>query len=163
MILGRHGRGLRLVAAFEAAKGGIVLIVGLGLLRLLHKDAQAAAEHLVHHLRLNPASHYPRIFIDAVAKLDDARLWLLAAFALLYAVFRFVEAYGLWRMRRWAEWVALLSGGIYMPFELFELLQRVTWLRASALLANVLIVVYLGALLFSQKTVQRTEPNTSSS
>jgi uncharacterized membrane protein (DUF2068 family) len=96
---------LKLVALFEAAKGVLVLAAGMGLLSLLHRDAHAIAERVTLLLHLDPASRYPKIFIDAAAGLTDARLWLLAAFACLYATFRFVEAYGLWRMRRWGEWV----------------------------------------------------------
>jgi len=139
----RQERGLQFVALFEAAKGGIVLAVGLGLLSLIDRDAQEVAERITRHLHLNPASHYPRVFIEALSRLDDSRLWLFAGLAFLYSLFRFVEAYGLWRARRWAEWIALISGGMYVPIEIYEVLQRVTWLRLSALLVNLLIVVYL--------------------
>lgn len=39
---------------------------------------------------------------------------------------RFVEAYGLWRERRWANWLAAISEGIYLPVEIYELFARVT-------------------------------------
>ena len=42
--------------------------------------------------------------------------------------------------RRWAEWFAAISGGIYIPFELYELFQGVTWLSLGALVVNVFIV-----------------------
>ncbi|MFA5058651.1 MAG: DUF2127 domain-containing protein, partial [Opitutaceae bacterium] len=63
-----------MVAVFEGTKGLTVLAAGLGLFELMHQDVQAAAERLVRHLHLNPASHYPRIFIDASVWLDDTRL-----------------------------------------------------------------------------------------
>jgi uncharacterized membrane protein (DUF2068 family) len=107
--------GVRLIAVFEAAKGALVLIVGFGLLRLVHHDTQAAAEALVRHMHLNPARHYPRIFIEAAAHASDSRLKGLAAFAFLYSAVRGVEAYGLWRLRTWAEWFAIVSGSIYVP------------------------------------------------
>ena len=53
--------------------------------------------------------------------MTDARLWLLAAAATAYALVRGVEAYGLWFERRWAEWFALVSAGLYVPVEIFEL------------------------------------------
>lgn len=142
----RQEKGLQFVALFEAAKGGIVLAVGFGLLALLHRDCQDFAERLVTHLHLNPASHYPRIFIEATSKLDDSKLWFFAALAFLYAVFRFVEAYGLWRMRPWAEWIALISGAAYLPVEIYELMERVTWTRAMALFINAVIVVYIASV-----------------
>ncbi len=69
--------GLRTVALFEGAKGLLVLLAGLGALELLHHNAQPAAEELVQHLRFNPASRYPRIFIQLAQQLTDSQLWLL--------------------------------------------------------------------------------------
>jgi uncharacterized membrane protein (DUF2068 family) len=134
---------VRAVALFEAAKGTLVLLTGFGALSLIHHDAQRIAEQLVGHLHLNPAKHYPRIFIDTAANLTDTRLWRLATLAAMYGLIRFVEAYGLWLGRRWAEWFAAVSGGIYIPFEIYELLQHVKWLAIGALAANVLIVVLM--------------------
>ena len=61
-----------------------------------------------------------------MAEVTNTRLWLMAGFAALYATVRFTEAYGLWHGRRWAEWFAALSGAVYVPVELYELLARVT-------------------------------------
>lgn len=132
-----------MVAIFEAAKGLIVLVAGFGLFELMHGDVQAAAERLVRHLNLNPASHYPRVFIDASVWFDDAHLRMLALGAVLYAAVRFVEAFGLWRARRWAEWFGAVSGGIYLPLEIYKLWEAVTWPRVTVLTVNSIIVVYL--------------------
>jgi uncharacterized membrane protein (DUF2068 family) len=135
--------GLRTVAVFEAAKGLVVVAAGISLLSLLHHDVQRAAEAVVGHLHLNPARHYPRVFIEAAARVTDTRLWLLASGAFAYAVARGVEAYGLWRARVWAEWFAILSGAIYLPIEIYELIRHATALKAIVLLINVGIVGYV--------------------
>jgi uncharacterized membrane protein (DUF2068 family) len=134
------------VAAFEAAKGLLVMVTGLGLLSLLHHDVQRAAESVVRHLHLNPARHYPRVFIQAATQLTDARLWLLASGAVVYAVVRGVEAYGLWRARVWAEWFAILSGAIYLPIEIYEIVHHATALKAVVFLANGAIVAYVSCV-----------------
>lgn len=131
---------IRAVSVFEAAKGTMVLLAGFGALSLIHHDVQRVTEQLVGHLHLNPAKHYPRIFLDTAAHVTDARLWLLTSLAATYALVRFVEAYGLWRGRRWAEWLAAVSGGIYIPFEIYELSKGITLLALSALVVNSLIV-----------------------
>lgn len=130
----------RAVALLEAAKGALVFVAGLGALSFVHHDAQRFAEQLVGHLHLNPASAYPRIFLDFSARLTDARMAGLAGLAAIYAAVRLVEAYGLWRGRRWAEWFAAVSGGIYIPFETYELFHGVAWLSLAALLINVAVV-----------------------
>ncbi len=143
--------GLRVVAVFEAAKGALVLLAGFGVLAFIHRDLHLGAERLVRHFHLNPASRYPRIFIDLADHMTDGQLWLLALSALLYAVVRFVEAYGLWHQRRWAEWFAVLVGGIYIPLELFELVRGVTWPRAALLIVNAGIVAYLSLILYQSR------------
>jgi len=143
--------GVRIVAVIEAAKGLLVLAAGLGLFALVHRDVQAVAERIVEHFHLNPASRAPRIFLDLAAKAADANLQLLALGAAGYSLVRFVEAYGLWRARRWAEWFAVLAGGAYIPIEIFELWRRVTWIHFGLLAVNVAIVAYLAAVLWETR------------
>jgi uncharacterized membrane protein (DUF2068 family) len=138
----RLSSGLRAVALFEAAKGALVLLLGFGLFSLVHHDIQRFAERLITHFHLNPAAHYPRIFIEAASHLTDNRLSLIAAGAAAYSAVRFTEAYGLWYARRWAEWFAALSGAVYIPFEVFELYKRFSWLSVGALIVNLAIVVF---------------------
>jgi len=139
----RAERGVRTIAIFEACKGLVVLIAGFGLLHFLHHDIQSAAEELVRHSHLNPARHYPQIFIEAAKRTNDSRLWFLASMAFIYSSARLVEAWGLWRLKWWAEWFAILSGAIYIPIEVFEIIKRVTVLRMIVLAVNVFIVIYL--------------------
>ena len=88
----RMSGALRTVALVEAAKGSLVLLAGFGLLSLIHHDIQRFAERLVVHSHLNPASGYPRIFLDLAKQLTDGRLLLLALGAVTYALVRFIEA-----------------------------------------------------------------------
>jgi uncharacterized membrane protein (DUF2068 family) len=139
--------GLRAVAALEAFKGLVVLLAGFGALSLVHRDVQALAEGLVRHLHLNPARHVPTIFLEAAGRLGDARLRMLAAGALAYAAIRVVESWGLWRARAWAEWLGVISGAIYVPFEAVSLWERPTPLRLGALVVNLAVVLYLALLI----------------
>ncbi len=142
-LLRKIARGIRVVAVFEALKGALVLSAGLGLLSLVHHDLQATAERLVRHSHLNPAHHYPRIFLEAASHTSDSRLRALAALAFLYAAFRLIEAYGLWQTRVWAEWLAIIAGSVYLPLEVYEIFKRATLMRAIVLLINLFIVAYL--------------------
>lgn len=143
--------GLRVVALFEGAKGLLVLFVGFGILALIHEDLHSFAEQLVRQFHLNPARHYPRIFIDATNHLTDARLWAIAFSSLLYSVVRFVEAIGLWLQRQWAKWFGFLTGAMYIPVELFEIIRGVTWPKATVLIVNTAIVGYLSYVLYRTK------------
>jgi uncharacterized membrane protein (DUF2068 family) len=152
----RWSTSIRAVALFEAAKGALVLLAGFGVLSLAHRDIQDMAEDLIDHLHLNAASHYPHIFLDAVTRAHDWGLWKLAGLAALYSVVRFVEAYGLWRQRPWAEWLAALSGVLYVPFEIRGVMQGHGLTSIVALAINVAIVaVMLYALYRTHKLRHR--------
>ncbi len=136
-------KSLRAIAIFEAAKGLLVLLAGFGLLSLIHRDLETMAESLVRHLHLNAASRYPHIFIDLASRTTDTRLWMYALAAAAYSILRLLEAYGLWKERRWAEWLAVLSAGFYLPFEVRHLLHRPTWLVFAAFAANLAIIAVM--------------------
>ena len=135
--------GLRVIALFEGAKGALVLLTGFGLLQLIHRDVHEVAAQLVRVLHLNPARHYPRIFLDLADRVTASELWALACGAFAYSAARLAEAVGLWFHRPWAEWFGLLSGGIYLPVEIYELLHRPTWPKATILAVNAIVVGYL--------------------
>ena len=151
-----HNQGLCLIALLEGAKGLIVLLAGFGLLAFIHHDAHEAAARLVRHLHLNPASHYPRIFLDLTEHISDTRLWALAGAALLYAMVRALEAVGLWLRKPWAEWFGVLTGGMYIPLELYEVTRATTWPRITVLVVNLVVVSYLACLLIRNSHKKET-------
>ena len=148
---------MRAIAIFEGAKGAIVLLAGLGVLAFLHRDLQVAADTIVRHLHLNPASRYPRIFLDAAAGASDSGILGLAAGAAAYSAVRFIEAYGLWYARPWAEVFAAASGAVYMPFEVYNWWRHHHWHSAIAFVLNVIVVAFMiYALMRRRKLVAGT-------
>ena len=148
-------RGIRIVSFFEGAKGLLVLLVGLGLLEFIHKDLHQVAEQIVRQFHLNPARHYPRIFIDAINNLTDGQLLAMAFSALMYSAVRFVEAVGLWLQKQWAEWFGLLTGGLYIPVELFEITRGMTWPKVTVLIVNAGVVGYLAYILYRSRQTHK--------
>ena len=107
----------------------------------------------MHRLHLDAAKRFPRIFLDLANHLSDAQLWALAALAMTYSIVRFAEAYGLWFERRWGEWIAALSGGIYVPVEIYELSRGYSMVKLAALILNTLVVAYMCFLLLRRHRI----------
>jgi uncharacterized membrane protein (DUF2068 family) len=140
----RRFAGLRAVASLELAKGVVVLLLGFGAVSLVHKDAWDVAEALLHFLHVNPDRHHSaQVFLNLADNITDRKLWAMAGGAAAYSIVRFVEAYGLWRACAWAEWFALISGALYVPFETYELVRRVSPIHVAVLLINLAIVFYM--------------------
>lgn len=140
-------RGLRVVAVIEALKGALVLFVGVGLPGLIQHRARHIVEKIVAHFHLNPAHHTPQVFLKLADHFDNTRLWLLATAASIYAAVRFAEAYGLWKARRWAEWLGCVGALMYVPVELWHYIRHPGWISLSILVANVAVVIYLAICL----------------
>lgn len=134
--------GLRAVASFEAAKGISVLALGI-LLIFMHTHAEDYASSLLFHLHIDPDRRLAHALLDAAVTVTDARLLTIALAAISYATVRFVEAWGLWNRRVWAEWFALLSGALYLPWECLKLAERIDWERIGVLAINVAIILYM--------------------
>lgn len=136
-------RMLKAVAALEFSKGVFVVAMGICALALVHKDVWLIAESLLALLHISTDHRWAQIFLDFADSVTDARLWAAARVAFAYAALRFTEAYGLWRERTWAEWVAFVSGTLLLPWEVKELFRGITFWRFALLIGNVAIVLYM--------------------
>lgn len=139
----RQRRVLQAVATFEFFKGIFVLVMGFCALALVHKDVWLYAESLLALLHISTDRHSAQMFLNFADNVTDARLWAAARIAFAYTLLRFTEAYGLWRCRTWAEWVALVSGALLIPLEVRELFRGVTALRSAVFIGNLAVVFFM--------------------
>lgn len=147
--------GIYAIAIFEAVKGILGIIAGFGILSLVHRDISVFAEDLVEVLHLSNEGHLAHRIVETVTKLNPANIKVFFALSLVYAAVRFIEAYGLWRLRAWAEWFGIISGSIYVPIEVYEIFQKPTIFRVLILLVNIAIVIYLYSFRKEQKHVHK--------
>jgi uncharacterized membrane protein (DUF2068 family) len=152
----RQRRVLRAVASFEFAKGVFVILMGFCALALVHKDVWVIAESLLALFHISTDRRSAQVFLDFADNVTDARLWAAARIAFAYAALRFTEAYGLWKERTWAEWVAFVSGTLLLPLEVRELFRGVTLLRCSLFVGNVAVVVYMLYIILANRRERRT-------
>ena len=133
---------LRSVAALELAKGMIVLLSAFGVLLLVHREYPwDIADGFLKLLHISPDHHFAQVFLNWADSLTETKVFAVAGVAVAYSVLRFVEAYGLWYARAWAEWIALVSGMLYLPFEIYKLIHRPSPFHVSVFLINVAIVL----------------------
>jgi uncharacterized membrane protein (DUF2068 family) len=75
--------------------------------------------------------------------LDPHVLTYLAIGLAVYALIELVESVGLWLAKRWGEYFAMVATSIFLPYEVYELTLKITWLRVTAFSINLLLVIYL--------------------
>jgi len=136
--------GLKLVASLEASKGLLTILVVFALHKYGGQDLQHGVEVLISHLHLNPANYFLQEITQGLGNLtQEKNFTLILAGTSAYVTIRFIEAYGLWHAYRWTEWFSLLSGGLYIPFELYELFTNPNLLTVIVLLINLMVVCYM--------------------
>ncbi|MEV6702851.1 DUF2127 domain-containing protein [Streptomyces sp. NPDC051453] len=70
-------------------------------------------------------------------------LVIVAVALLVYALIEIVEGVGLWRARRWAEYLTVVATAAFLPLEIYELTEKVSWVKIATLTVNVLAVLYI--------------------
>lgn len=138
-----HGRGLRVIAAFKLLKATALIAVGVGALKLLHKDVAAIAEHWINMFQVDPRNHFINLLLAKLSILDDRRLKELSLGTFVYAGIFLLEGVGLALQKRWAEYFTIITTSSLLPIEVYELARRVSISRCLALAINLGVVAYL--------------------
>jgi len=138
----KGSRGLWLIAAFKLVKGLGLLILGIGALKLLHRDVAAEMERC-NLLRFDPQNHLIRKLLEKIGMIDDRKLKELSIGTFFYSGLLLTEGVGLALQQRWAEYVTIVTTASLLPLEIFEITKHVSVARIALLLINIAVVVYL--------------------
>jgi uncharacterized membrane protein (DUF2068 family) len=132
-----------LIAVFKVVKGLLLLFVAVGLLELVHAEIATLFSLLIEALHLNADSRIIHALVLKVDALQPHSVFVLSIVSLSYAWLLLVEGVGLWFEVSWAAYVTVISTSLLLPFEVYEVLERVSVLRIGVLLLNLVIVLYL--------------------
>src|SRR5512143_3698559 len=120
------GRGLRIIAVFKLIKAILLVAVGIGAIKLLHKDVSEIATNWIAEIRVDPDNRIVHRLIAKLGLMNDRRLEELSIGSFLYAAVFLIEGIGLWLRKRWAEYFTIIITCSLIPFELYEIAKRVT-------------------------------------
>jgi uncharacterized membrane protein (DUF2068 family) len=158
-----HIKGLRSIAAVEITKGILVLVGAFALIILIRRDVdfQNIALSILNFLHIDPDRRIAERFLDAAGRASEVHARVVGLAAGFYSSIRFIEGYGLWCARIWAEWMALISGTIYLPFEIQAIIHKSTWLHWTFLITNLLILAYIAWVRFGEQRMNahRLQPD----
>jgi uncharacterized membrane protein (DUF2068 family) len=115
----------------------------VGALRLLHKDVGDLVSQWAEHLRFNPESRFVNFILDKSSLIDDRILRRIGAGVFIYAALDLIEGTGLYLEKVWAEYLTLAITASFLPWEIFEVMRRATWIRLALLVVNTLVLFYL--------------------
>jgi uncharacterized membrane protein (DUF2068 family) len=134
---------LLLIALFKLIKGILLLAVGIGALKLLHRDIAQTVAHWVDILRVDPDNRLIHGLLARVLSVTPGQLRAASAGTFVYSGLLLTEGLGLLFRKRWAEYFTIITTAGLIPIELYELSRRVTTAKVAVLFINVAIVAYL--------------------
>jgi uncharacterized membrane protein (DUF2068 family) len=147
MTTRRHDTGVALIALFKLAKGLLPLVVGLGLLELMHAEIATLFSLLIEALHLNANSRLVHGLVLNVDALQPHTVLVAALISLAFAGILLVEGVGLWLELTWAAYLTVISTSLLLPYEFYEVMDERSMLWIAVLLLNLVTVLYLASRL----------------
>jgi uncharacterized membrane protein (DUF2068 family) len=148
-----HDRGLLAIGLFKLGKAILFFFLGIGAVHLLHKDLGDEILRLAASLKFDPESKFVQLLLDKVDLIDAHRLRQISVATFGYSALALTEGVGLLMEKVWAEYLTLILTVSFLPWELYELARRPSWLRLSLLLINLAVLGYLVWLLRRKKAL----------
>lgn len=136
---------LVLIGLFKLVKALLLVLVGIGAIKFLHKDLAAAVMHWVQLLRIDPDNALVHPILAKIFRVTPKQLRELSVGTFLYAGLFMTEGLGLLLRKRWAEYFTIFTTGGLIPLEIYEMSRHFTVAKVVVTLVNILIVWYLAA------------------
>ena len=138
-----HDLGFIAIAILKLVKGLLLLLVGIGALSLIHKDAAAIFRHWAHVFQLDTHSKSIQRWLMELGLVKQRDLALIVTTTFIYSALLLTEGVGLLMEKVWAEYMTTFITATFIPIEVYELVRHMTVIRACVLTANVIVVAYL--------------------
>ncbi|MFG2138907.1 DUF2127 domain-containing protein [Streptomyces sp. NPDC048650] len=143
---------LRFLAVERAIRGVFIVLAAVGVWQFSNrKDAVrrffdeyiAVLRPVARHFHYD-LDHSPVVgTIQKTFGYQHSTLMLVAALLLVYALVEIIEGVGLWRAKRWAEYLTVVATAAFLPLEIYELSEKISWLKIATLVINILAVLYI--------------------
>ncbi len=139
----RYDSGLLAIGIFKLGKSLLFFCIGIGAIHLLHKDLADEVMKLATALRFDPESRFVGLLLKKVDLIDVHRLRQISLATFAYSGLALTEGIGLMRGAVWAEYLTLSLTIMFLPWELYELARRPSYLRVALLVINLVVLAYL--------------------
>lgn len=147
---GHHNRWLLLIAFYKGLQALLFVALGFGALHLVGKDLDDLIGQLGDFLR-SPESRFVNFLYDRASLINDPLLRRLGALAFSYAGLSLAEGIGLFLEKAWGEYLTLVITASFLPWEVFEVFHRHTWVRLGLLVINSLVFLYLVKIVMNRR------------
>lgn len=147
----RHDRGLLLIGLFKLGKSLLFFAIGVGVVKLFHRDIGDVVMRVAMALKFDPESGLVAMVLNKADLIDMHKLKLISAAAFGYSTVALTEGIGLVLEKVWAEYLTLCLTIAFLPWELYEIALKPNWFRVGVFIINLAVLWYLVWLLRRKK------------
>lgn len=154
-----HDKGLLVIAAFKMAKSAFFFGIGMGAVHFLHKDLGDTVLNWAREFHRDPEGKLVSLVLKNVHLIDAQRMREIRFGTFAYSALALTEGIGLLLEKTWAEFLTLGLTVSFLPWEIYELVKRATWIKGGLFAFNLAILGYLLWLLERKGTFAEVWPN----
>jgi uncharacterized membrane protein (DUF2068 family) len=129
---------LVLIGLFKLLKAMLLVVVGIGAIKFMHKDLASSVVHWVQLLRVDPDNRFVHGLLLKIFRVMPKQPKELSAGTFFYAGLFATEGIGLLLRKRWAEYFTIFTTGGLIPLEVYELWRHFTTAKMVVAIVNVL-------------------------
>jgi len=144
------------IAAERTLRAIVLFLVGIALIADPDHNWGKTVANFARDFGLNPNSNGIEKIIHKLHAISSHRYAVYGIIALAYGALEAAEGYGLWRRRRWAEFLTVLATSLLFIPEIWEIANNATPLKVGALIVNFAVVAYL---IFQLRSGGKSEPS----
>jgi uncharacterized membrane protein (DUF2068 family) len=134
---------LFVIAVFKLIKAALLIALGIGAIKLLHRDLAETLNDWIDLLRVDPDNRIIHWILNKLLAISPNQLKAASVGTFIYAAVLLTEGIGLLLRKRWAEYLTIIATSGLIPVELYEIARHVTVSRIGVLAVNLAIVAYL--------------------
>lgn len=134
---------LKIIIIEKFTLGILAILLSFSVISLINKDMEVFANQIVDYFNLDMDNRYIEAVIRRIGMIGNGTIIGVSIGMVSYASLNLAMAYGLHRRKRWAEWLTVIATALFIPFEIYEIIQEQTLVRIGILILNAAIVWYL--------------------
>ncbi len=134
---------IEMIAIFKFLKAVGLIAIAFGAIKLLDPATGEVLDRWISALSNTAAHPHIESYLVRINNFNPRHIQQFGVVALAYATLFMIEGIGLWHEARWAEYLTIIATSSLVPFEIYELIQKPTLVRAAAVIINLTAVAYL--------------------
>src|ERR1700759_2878408 len=128
------------IGVWKLLEAALLIILGIGALKLLHKDLVDVVTQFIIDIGRDPEGHFANLILDKVALIDPHRLKQISIAISAGSPLHIIEGVGLVLRKTWAEYVTLILTASFLPWEVIEIVRHATWIKVGLLVLNLAVL-----------------------